>query len=161
MVTMTTVELIAGLVIVVGIVGVVIPVLPGVLLVAGALLGWAIDAGTSEAWLWAGVALAVLGVGQVFKYLVPGRRLAASGVPNRTILIGGAAAIVGFFVVPVVGLFLGFLGGVYAAEVARLGQQAAWTSTWAATKAVGLAILIELMSVLVAGVLFVAALLAT
>ena len=37
--------------------------------------------------------------------------------------------VVGFFVVPVVGLFLGFVLGVYLAELRRVGAAAAWPST--------------------------------
>lgn len=57
---------------------------------------------------------------------------------------------VGFFVVPVVGLFLGFVVGVYAAEHRRLGARLAWPSTRAALGAVGLALLIELAAAVVA-----------
>ena len=39
-------------------------------------------------------------------------------------MIGGACGVVGFFVVPVVGLFLGFVLGVYVAERRRLGRRA-------------------------------------
>jgi uncharacterized protein YqgC (DUF456 family) len=55
--------------------------------------------------------------------------------------------LVGFFVVPVVGLLLGFVLGVYLAERGRLGQhQAAWTSTVVALKAAGVSMLIELLT---------------
>ena len=56
-------------------------------------------------------------------------------------------AFAGFFVVPVVGLVLGFVAGVYAAERRRVGVEAAWPSTLAALRAVGLCILIELAAV--------------
>ncbi|WP_415003584.1 DUF456 domain-containing protein [Aeromicrobium sp.] len=158
---MTTVEIVASLAIAVGIIGIVLPFLPGALLIAAALVGWAVDDGTTQAWLWAGGALLVLAVGQIVKYVVPGRRLKASGVPNSSVLIGGLLAIAGFFVIPVVGLFLGFLAGVYLAEYQRVGQAEAWPSTVAATKAVGLSILIELASGLVAAAVFAAALVLT
>jgi hypothetical protein len=52
---------------------------------------------------------------------------------------------VGFFVIPVVGLPLGFVLGVYLAERLRQpGHRFAWRSTGEAIKAVGLSILIEL-----------------
>jgi uncharacterized protein YqgC (DUF456 family) len=66
-------------------------------------------------------------------------------VPNLTLFIGGVLGLVGFFVVPVVGLVLGFILGVYLAEQIRLkDSRAAWQSTKAALKATGLSMLIEL-----------------
>ncbi|MFT4188312.1 MAG: DUF456 domain-containing protein [Aeromicrobium sp.] len=159
--TVTTVEIIAAVAIALGIVGIVLPILPGALLIAGGLVGWAISDGSAVAWLWAGVGLAILVIGQVVKYLIPGKRLKAAGVPNQTLIVGGLLAIVGFFVVPVVGLFVGFVLGVYLAELERVGSEKAWPSTWAATKAVGLSILIELVSGLFAAICFVAGLLLT
>ncbi len=46
---------------------------------------------------------------------------------------------------PVVGLFVGFVLGVYLAERTRLGSASAWPSTKASLRAVGLSILIELL----------------
>ena len=83
-------------------------------------------------------------VGAVVKYLVPGRRLQRAGVPSTTLLAGGALGVVGFFVVPVVGLPLGFLLGVYLVEWRRLGHREAWPATVHALRAVGLGIAIEL-----------------
>lgn len=60
-------------------------------------------------------------------------------------LVGAALGIVGFFVIPVVGLFLGFILGVYVMERIRLGaHEHAWRATVAAIKASGLTILVEL-----------------
>ena len=68
--------------------------------------------------------------------------------------------LVGFFVVPVVGLFLGFVLGVYLAERGRLGQhRAAWASTIVALKAAGWSMLIELLTGLVMAATWVIALL--
>ncbi|MDO9498092.1 MAG: DUF456 family protein, partial [Nocardioides sp.] len=59
---------------------------------------------------------------------------------------GAGLAIVGFFVVPVVGIVLGFVLGIYLAEHRRVGSAQAWPSTRHALKAVGLSILIELVA---------------
>jgi uncharacterized protein len=51
-------------------------------------------------------------------------------VPWTTVGLGSLLAVVGFVVVPVVGLPLGFVLGVYLAELARLRDPgAAWPST--------------------------------
>jgi hypothetical protein len=52
-----------------------------------------------------------------------------------------------------VGLFLGFILGVYLAERYRVGAQSAWPSTQEALRAIGVSILIELAAgVLATGV---------
>lgn len=139
-----------GLAVLVGLVGIVLPVLPGSILILGAVLVWSVSVGTPTGWVVFAVVTVLLVTGGIVKYLVPGRGLRASGVPRRTLFLGGAAAVVGFFVVPVVGLVLGFVAGVYLAEVQRLGRDQAWPSTRAAVRAVGLAVLIELMAGLLA-----------
>lgn len=150
-----------ALAIAIGLVGIVVPVLPGILLVGAAILVWALVESSVAGWVVFGLAAAVLLVSQVVKYTVPGRRLKAAGVPSRSLLAGGLLGIVGFFVIPVVGLFLGFVGGVYLVERQRVrSHPAAWSSTKQALKAAGLSILIELAAGLVmAGIWLVAVLL--
>ena len=147
---MTVTELVAGLVILVGLVGIVVPFLPGSVLILLAVLGWAVDDGSGVAWVVLAAVSVLLLTGAVVKYVVPGRGLRASGVPNGSLLAGAGLGIVGFFVVPVIGLFLGFVLGVYLAEHRRVGGELAGPSTRATLKAVGLSILIELTAGLLA-----------
>jgi hypothetical protein len=115
---------------------------------------WAFAADTPYQWPLAALTVALLLASSVVKYLIPGKRLTAAGVPGRSITAGGILGVVGFFVIPVVGLFVGFIGGILAAERVRLGAfDQAWPSTLAAMKAVGLSILLELF----AGLLMVGA----
>ncbi|MBY6680401.1 DUF456 domain-containing protein [Rhodococcus sp. BP-316] len=144
-------EVLVGLVVLIGLIGIVVPVLPGVVLVFAAIGVWAFVVGTASAWTVFGIATALLVASGVVKYLWPGRRLKTAGVPTRSIVAGGVVGIVGFFVVPVVGLFLGFPLGVYLAELPRARTSgSAWQSTVHATKAVGLSILVELFGALMA-----------
>lgn len=152
---MTTTDALAGLAVLIGLAGIVVPVLPGALLIMVAVIVWAAVVGTGTAWAAAAAATVFLLVGAVVKFTIPGRRLEAAGVPRRTLMVGGLVGIVGFFVVPVVGLFVGFIAGVYVVELRRVGQQLAWPSTWAAVKAAGLSILIELTSGLLAATAFI------
>lgn len=145
-------EALVGLAILVGLAGIVVPVLPGSVLILAAVLVWATEDGSSTAWVVSGVATSLLVAGAVVKYAVPGRRLKATGVPTLSIMLGGLLGIVGFFVIPIVGLFVGFVLGVYAAERHRLGRTPAWPSTKAALGAVGVSILIELAAALLASV---------
>lgn len=147
---MNTTEILVGLAVLVGLVGIVVPVLPGSVLILGAVLVWAIEDGSAGAWVVFALVATLLIVGGVVKYAVPGRRLKATGVPQRTLLLGGVLGVVGFFVIPVIGLFLGFVLGVYLAESHRVGRDAAWPSTKHALKAVGVSVLIELAAGLLA-----------
>jgi hypothetical protein len=97
----------------------------------------------------------VLAAGAVVKYAVPGRRLSAGGVPRNTLVVGAALGVVGFFVIPVVGVVVGFVLGIYLAERARLGAAAAWPSTKQSMRAVGLSILIELAAAVLAALTWV------
>jgi uncharacterized protein YqgC (DUF456 family) len=144
---------VVGLAIATGIVGVVVPVLPGALLVWAAIAVWALAVGSATALAVLAVATLVIGGAQVVKLLVPGRRLREAGVPRWSIVAGVLLAVVGFFLVPVVGFFIGFPLGVYLEERRRLGRHAsAWRSTREALLAMGLSIVIELSAtVLVAG----------
>jgi uncharacterized protein YqgC (DUF456 family) len=139
-------ELLVGLAVLVGLVGIVVPVLPGSVLILGAVLVWSIDQGGATAWVVFALVTTLLVVGGVVKYAVPGRRLKATGVPQRTLLLGALLGVVGFFVIPVVGLAIGFVLGIYLAEVSRVGRDDAWPSTKHALKAVGLSVLIELVA---------------
>jgi len=157
---MTGTEALLAVVVAVGLVGILVPVLPGSILVLAAVLVWALTVSSATGWVVLAVAAALLGAGAVVKYVVPGRRLAEAGVPARTQWIGALVGVVGFFVMPIVGLPLGFVLGVYASERQRVGPLA-WTSTRAALRAVGLSILIEMLAALLATGVWVAGVLAT
>ena len=152
---MTGTTIICGLLVVVGLFGIVVPVLPGTVLVLLGFLVWASEKGTAESWTVFALAAAILAVGTVVKYAVPGRRLKAA-VPTSTLVVGGLFAIVGFFVIPVVGMLVGFPIGVYAAERVRVGAAGAWPSTRAALRALAHSILIELVAALLATAVWIA-----
>ena len=151
---------VVGLAIATGIVGVVVPVLPGALLAWAAIAVWAIVDGSATGWAVLALATLVIGGAQVVKVLVPGRRLRDAGVPRRSMAAGVVVAVVGFFVIPVVGFFIGFPLGVYAEERRRLGRHAsAWRSTQEALRAMGLSIVIELSATVLAAAAWLAAVL--
>ncbi|MFF5294538.1 DUF456 domain-containing protein [Paractinoplanes globisporus] len=161
--TGTTVNVIAGIAIALGVVGVVIPVVPGLLLSWAGVLFWALlgDASGAIKWLVLVLATLVAVLGALVKYLVPGKRLKAAGVPNSALLAGGVLGLIGFFVVPVVGLILGFVLGVWLVERARLGAGQAWPSTKRALGAAGLSMLIEFTAALGVAVVWIFGLVAT
>lgn len=141
----TTYTVIAAMLVVVGLVGILLPVLPGPLLVVGGIAVWAVPRGDTVGWVVLGAAVGLTLLGAVAKYLLPGRRLRAAGVPWWSLAVGAAVGVIGFFVLPVIGLVVGFVMGVFLAERVRLGSgDRAWVSTRHALSAVGWSIMIEL-----------------
>ncbi|MEV0331189.1 DUF456 domain-containing protein [Nocardia sp. NPDC050717] len=144
-------EVIVGLVILVGLVGVIVPILPGIILIFAAIAVWAFLTGGTAAWTVFAIATIALVISGVVKYTWPGRRMREAGVSNRALLVGAILGVVGFFVIPVVGLFIGFVLGVYLAELYRLKtNELAWPATVHALKGVGLSMLVELFGALLA-----------
>ena len=73
--------------------------------------------GGATAWTVLAVATVALVISGVVKYTWPGKRMREAGVSNRALVVGGVLGIVGFFVIPIVGLFIGFVLGDYLAEL--------------------------------------------
>ena len=147
--------------ILVGFAGIIIPVLPGTLLILGAILVWAVRRADLDGLDRLRRRGHLPGVGGIVKYTVPHSRMKDAGVPTSTMLLGALGALVGFFVIPYVGLFVGFVGGIYLAERNRVGAEQAWPSTKHALKAVGISILIELAAALLATVTWTVGVIAT
>lgn len=152
--------LLCGLIVATGIVGVIIPVVPGLLLSWFGVLLWTIIGGAGPTkWIFLAIATAVALTGAGIKYALPGRNMKASGVRTSSIVAGGVLGIIGFFLIPVIGLPIGFVVGVLLAELAHnQNREQAWQSTVAALKAVGLAVMIEIASAFAVAVVWVMAL---
>lgn len=158
---MSLVEQLVGLVILVGLVGIVLPVLPGSPLIGAAVLVWAIDSESVVAWVVFGVVVTLLACGWAATYVVAGRRVSTAGVPRSSLVIAGLAGIVGFFVVPVIGLLIFFPLALFGMEYRRLRDVArARSSAVVAVKATALGMVIELGLACVAAATWLVAVLA-
>ncbi|MGX9669890.1 DUF456 domain-containing protein [Mycobacterium sp. HM-7] len=145
-----------ALFIAIGLVGIVVPVLPGGLVVFLAIAVWAVAVHTATSWVVLGVAAALFVAGEVIKYVWPVRRMRQADVATRSLIIGGILGVIGFFVIPVLGLALGFVLGVYLSEYSALRDKGrAWVSTKHALKGVALAMGVELTAALLATVAWV------
>lgn len=148
--------ILVALAIAVGLAGIVIPLLPGTLLVFAAIAVWAVIENNLTGWVTLGVVTALLGVATLIKYTWPVKRMKAADVRTVSLVAGGVLGIIGFFVIPVVGLVIGFVLGVFLAELAnRRDQRVAWTSTKHAVKGVALSVGVELAGALLATVAWV------
>lgn len=141
----TVVTILCGLAIVVGVAGTVIPVLPGSFLIGLSLLAWAIWGGEGTiGWVVFGIGMIFVLAGMAASAVLAGRKLKQHRIPNRSVAAGIVLGIAGMFLIPVVGLFVGFAAGLLLSELHRtrnLGT--ALTTSWAALKATGLGILAE------------------
>jgi len=158
----TAANVVLALVILVGLVGIVVPLLPGLLLVYAAIAVWAVVEHNVASWVTLGVVTAIVGATTAIKYLWPARRMRQAEVPTATLIIGAVVGIVGFFVIPVIGLLVGFVGGIYVAELTRCrDHRRAWASTVQAVKGVALSIGVELLGGLCAAALWLGAVVLT
>ncbi len=142
-----TLTVVTALLIVVGLVGIVVPVVPGLLLTVLATLLWAYEHTSPQAWWVFGLAVLWYAAGVIAQYLIPGRRMRQQGIRTSTMLLAVALGIIGFFVIPVIGAIVGFVLGIFLVEYARVRQApAAWASTKVALRAVAHSMGIELLA---------------
>lgn len=150
--TQIVVTVVAGLLLAVAAVGTVYPVLPGSPLAIVTLIAWAWVVGSSAAWIAAVIGALISGVGWSASAVLTGRKLRQHQIPKRSIVVAMAAAVVGMFLIPVVGLFVGFGSGLLVSEyVRRRDLRAALTSSAETLKATGIGVLVEFAMVCLAG----------
>lgn len=142
----------AGLLLVVAAIGTVYPGLPGSVLAIITLVGWAWIVGSPVAWAAAAIGSLLAGVGLTASSVLTGRKLKQQQVPKRSIAVAVVAAVVGMFLIPVVGLFVGFAVGLLVSEFARRRDfHAALESSVETIKATGTGVLVEFGLVCLAG----------
>lgn len=126
---------------VVGLAGTLLPVLPGLWLIWAAGAAYAFLAIDGAAKWGLVIALTVLAIaGTAAGYVLPQRQASSAGVPWWGQVFAAAAAVVGFFVIPVVGAAVGFVVGILVVTALRtrhLGESL--SATWATIKAMVLA----------------------
>lgn len=133
----------------VGTVGIVVPILPGLFLVWAATLLWAVEMHSTAGWAVFWVATAIYALGLVAQYLLPARRMRATGVDSKIIGVALVAAVIGLFVIPLLGAPIAFVGAVYVMERLKHGtHERAWLATRHAVRAVMLSMGIELLTAL-------------
>ena len=149
------VTVLAGLAYIVGLTGIVVPVLPGTITIAIATLVWAIVIGGWPAWIVVAIVLVLSAIGMTTSYVLTGRKLHAAEVPMWPIYVGIAAGIVGFFVIPLLGLLIGFVLGLCISEAVRQKDLSKGLgSAWIAVKALGVGIMIEFSLAMLSTIVF-------
>jgi uncharacterized protein len=100
-------------------VGTVVPLVPGLALVCAAALAYGLIEGFGTIWTVALSIVTVFAMARALAGWVVRIRVAEPDRAARSSVLGMVAAVVGFFVPPVVGLHLGGVVGVYAGELQR------------------------------------------
>ena len=139
------VTVLCGLAIVVGVAGTIIPVLPGSILIGASLLAWALWGGAgTTGWVVFGIGMLFVLAGMAASTVLTGRKLKEHSIPSRSVVVGLVLGVAGMFVIPVVGLFVGFAAGLLLSELQRTRVfGTAVASSWAALKATGLGMIVE------------------
>jgi uncharacterized protein len=109
----------AGILLVLAAVGVVYPVVPGSPIAMVTLLVWAWVVGGWAAWVVAVIGALLCAAGWSASVVLTGRKLKELEVPKWSILVASLAGLVGMFLIPVVGIFVGFAVGLLVSEAVR------------------------------------------
>ena len=138
--------IVVGTAMLVGLFGTLIPFVPGLPLIWAAAMFYGYDSDWTSTGVVAMLLITVIMLaGVAAKIVLPSKRVTESGAPRSTLFIGGVAGIIGFFVIPVVGLPVGAIAGVLLAEHRRTNDwDAAWASTKSAIIGFGIGTLIEI-----------------
>ncbi len=138
------VTVVAGIVLAVAAVGTVYPVLPGSPVAIAALVAWAWFLGSGASWT-AGIVGALVAVaGWSASAVLTGRKLKQQQIPKGSIAVAVVCSVIGMFVLPFFGLFVGFGAGLLASEYARRHDfRAAVASSVETLKGTGMGILVE------------------
>ncbi len=139
------VTLLAGTVMVIGLVGVLVPIIPGLGLIWVAALAHGFVVGWNAFGITVMVVLTVITAASVVVGIVIPRNAAAqSGAAGSSQVFMIVGAIAGFFIIPVFGLPLGALGGVLGAEYLDKGDwHEARRATLATAKGFGWSALVQ------------------
>lgn len=107
-------------VMVIGVAGTVLPILPGLPVIWAAALAYGLVTGFGTgAWVAMALITVLVAAGTAAGFYLPQRSAASIGVPWWGQLIALALAVAGFFTVPVVGAPLGFVLGIFLATLGR------------------------------------------
>ena len=140
-------ELVIGLCMAIGLLGTFIPVLPGITLMWAVGLAWVIlDGGGWIRWLLFAAMTALFIAAHVSSVRIPAKKVASLQPARGTMIIASICAVIGFFVIPIFGLPIGFAIGVFVWDLIKFREfHRANRVTRETLKSFGLVALIHLL----------------
>ena len=109
-----------AMVMVVGLAGTVLPILPGLWLIwAAGLVYTILESWDLDGLVFMAVLTALAIAGAVVGVMLPQRQASSVGVPWWGQVVAAACAVLGMFIVPIVGAVVGFVIGIFLVTAAR------------------------------------------
>lgn len=141
----TDITIIVALAMTIGLIGTLVPLIPGLLLIFGAAIFYGVREGFGGVGTVAMVIITGLfAFGSLVSLILARRSAARVGAPRMSMLAAVIGGIVGLFVIPILGFVIGAVFGMLLAERARLHDwSAAWRVTFAAARGYLLGMLVE------------------
>jgi uncharacterized protein YqgC (DUF456 family) len=137
-------ELFIAIAMAIGILGTIVPSLPGIALTWTALFAWAIlDGGGTTRWILFLLASTLFAIAMITRVVLPAS--VVSKIESNSIFVSLVMGTIGFFVIPVIGLPLGYALGVFITESGRERNiNIAWQRTWNTLRAFGYATITQM-----------------
>lgn len=131
----------------IGLIGTIIPILPGTTLLWITGLTWVIlDGGGWARWIIFAIMTALFIISHVATIRIPTKRVNKMEPSKGSVIVACLTGIVGFFVIPVVGLPLGFIFGIFIWNLINTREfHRALRITWKTTQSFGVVTLVQML----------------
>ncbi|MGI9607647.1 MAG: DUF456 family protein [Acidimicrobiales bacterium] len=145
MVSDTVITVVVAAVMLAGLLGVFVPVLPGLFVTWAAAIAYGLLVGFGGVGVATVAVISILFASSVaVGVLLPKRAVDSAGASRRSQLAGVVGALIGFFTIPFVG---GFVGAIAAVLISEYVEQESWARAWESTvalvKGFGLSALVQ------------------
>lgn len=131
----------------VGLLGLLVPVIPGLVIIWLASLAYGLGAGfQTPGWIFFSILTVIMVVGSITDNLVMGQQAHKTGASWISVLLAMLFGVIGTFVLPIIGGFIGALAALFLAEwIRRKNWRDAMTATTGWAVGCGWAIVVRFM----------------
>jgi uncharacterized protein len=138
-------DVVIAIAMLVGLVGTVLPFLPGLPIIILAALVWVLGDGSDPGqWAIFAAVATICGAGMVIGSVLPARRAARAGASAWILVAGAIGLVAGAITIPVVGAIIGWpIGVLIGALLTTRDFNTAWTMTRATIAGVGFATAVQ------------------